>query len=134
MRLALTLLVNLIGFLPVAAAAASPGGELWRRGETSWVLGVATSADGQRIAIGTRSNTLRLLDRRGQLIWSYSAGGSIRSVSLSADGRWIAAASEDRHLYFLDERGTLLWQAKATRSFNQAALADDASLVAGTRR
>lgn len=124
--------VTMLALLFAAPARAQEGGQLWRFDAGGRVTAAAITADGGRIAIGSRDNHLRLFDRGGTLLWDFTAQNSILGADISPDGRWLAVASEDRHVYLLDEAGKLLWQHKAGRAMNNAAVADDGSLVAAT--
>lgn len=124
--LAMALVVLL---LAADAALADRGGLLWSYRAAKRMDAVALSDDGQRIALGSRDNTLRFYDRAGELLWDFRAENSILGVSVSPDGGWVAVASEDRHVYLLDGSGRLLWKSKARKPVNAAAVAADGSLV-----
>jgi len=116
--------------LPLSAQ--SPEGLLWEHVADSRVQALAVSEDGSLVAVGSRDNSLRLFDARGQLLWSFEAENSILGLDMSPDGRWIAVASEDRHIFLLDGDGSELWKFKAARPMNNAAVARDGSLVTAT--
>ncbi len=123
--------VLLLAFaLPLAAQ--SPEGLLWGQDTAIRIQTIALTQDGDRVAIGSRDNSLRVYDGSGALLWQFDADNSILGVDISPDGRWLSVASEDRFVYLLDGDGNLLWQYKAARPMNNAAVASDGSLVAAT--
>ncbi len=111
---------------------AQEGGQLWRFDAGGRVQAASVTADGERIAIGSRDNAVRLFDHAGKPVWEFVAQNSILGVDVSPDGQWVAVASEDRNVYLLDGSGRPLWEFKAGRAMNNAAVADDGSLVAAT--
>ena len=113
-------------------SAQSQEGLLWEHVASSRVQAVAISEDGALVAVGSRDNSLRLFDARGQPLWLFEAENSILGLDMSTDGQWIAVASEDRHVYLLDGDGSELWNFKAARPMNNAAIARDGSLIAAT--
>ena len=107
-------------------------GEIWSDDLASPITGLAMSADGQRVAVGTRANEVTVRDADGTELWSFTAGNSITGLAWSEDGSRLAISSEDRFLYLLDgETGEELGRTKASRTFNSVAISRDGSLVAG---
>ncbi len=128
----IALATSLLLGLALPLAAQSPDGQLWGQDTANRIQALALTADGGRVVIGSRDNTLRVLDNVGELIWRFEAENSISGVDISPDGQWLAVASEDRFVYLLDGEGKTLWQFKASRPMNNAAVASDGSLVAAT--
>ena len=85
------------------------GALIWERsipgGNT---LSLAYSRDGSTIVIGRDDNTLQVLSRDGNLLWTAKEGNWVSSVGVSDDGSVIAAGTMDKNLYFYDRKGTLL--------------------------
>ena len=129
---AIALAAAILLAITLPLSAQSPEGLLWEHKASSRIQAVAMSVDGALVAVGSRDNSLRLFDARGQLLWPFEAENSILGLDMSSDGQWIAVASEDRHIYLLDGDGSELWKFKATRPMNNAAIARDGSLVAAT--
>ena len=129
---AIALAAAILLAITLPLSAQSPEGILWEHKASSRVQAVAVSEDGALVAVGSRDNSLRLFDARGQLLWPFKAENSILGLDMSPDGQWIAVASEDRHVYLLDGDGSELWKSKAARPMNNAAIARDGSLVAAT--
>ncbi len=122
----------LAGLVTIPALAQSSNGLIWEYPTGDRVNAVASSADGEQIALGARDNTVSMLDGEGQLRWTFGADNSVLGLDISADGEWLGVASEDRQVYLLDGDGNLLWQFKAGRPMNNVAVADDGSLLAAT--
>src|SRR5207302_10535880 len=81
------------------AALHPPGTPLIRtlEGHSSWVTGVAVSADGRRAVSASGDNTLKVWDvETGRELGTLQVGcGSVRGVAVSADGRRAVSASDD---------------------------------------
>jgi len=128
----ITIVFVLVCFATSLANAQAADGLIWEYSTGDRVNAVATSADGEQIALGARDNTVSILDGDGQLRWIFSADNSVLGLDMSADGQWLGIASEDRNVYLLDGDGDPLWQFRAGRPMNNVAVADDGSLVAAT--
>jgi len=108
-------------------------GTLWTQQLDSQVTVTAVSPDGQRVALGTRDNQVRVYDAAGTAIWTFDAANSITGLAWSADGTLLAIASEDRRVYVrAGATGEAHWDFKTSRTVNDVALARDGSLVALT--
>jgi WD40 repeat protein/very-short-patch-repair endonuclease len=90
---------------------------LWKCGEDidiPPVGSVSTTADGRYIVVGGESDTnvylLKSERDRGELLWRYGTGGSIRSVAITPDGNYIAAGGDDGNVYLLNREGRPLWE------------------------
>jgi sterol desaturase/sphingolipid hydroxylase (fatty acid hydroxylase superfamily) len=84
--------------LPGARSQADLPKELTLQGHTAAVLGVAISADGQRIVSGSEDRTAKVWDvATGQELLTLTGHARpVRSVAISRDGQRIATASFDR--------------------------------------
>ena len=108
-------------------------GTLWTQQLDSQVAVASVSPDGQRVALGTRDNQVRVYDAAGAELWTFAAENSITGLAWSADGTVLAIASEDRRVYMRGgDHGEALWDFKTSRTVNDVALARDGSLVALT--
>lgn len=108
-------------------------GTLWTQQLDSQVTVTAVSPDGQRVALGTRDNQVRIYDAAGAEIWTFGAENSVTGLAWSADGTLLAIASEDRRVYVrAGANGEARWDFKTSRTVNDVALARDGSLVALT--
>jgi WD40 repeat protein len=86
------------GRAKVTLMDARTGNQIWTfHGLRSFVNAVAVSADGNRIAVGGRDNTLRILDTENgkeiQVLKGHT--GWINTVAFSADAHWILSGSSD---------------------------------------
>lgn len=88
------------------------GDKLWSYDTKSHAYSVSISNDGEYVAIG--SDKLNLLNRNGEVKWSYRANGCFRALSqFSARGEFAAGAgsisSGFNRLYFFNKNGETLW-------------------------
>lgn len=89
---------------------------IWKNG-TPLDTYASISMDGSLIAYGAEDR-LYLVDRQGQLLWSYRVQSGypkvyLFNVHISRDGNYIAAAeSYSGSIYLFDREGSLLWRQK----------------------
>lgn len=108
-------------------------GTVWTQELGSLVSVTSVSPDGQRVALGTRDNQVRVYDAAGTEIWEFTAQNSITGLDWNAAGTLLAIASEDRNVYLLDGvTGEAKWDFKTSRTVNDVSVARDGSLVALT--
>ncbi|MEK6978048.1 MAG: DUF5711 family protein, partial [Candidatus Hydrothermarchaeota archaeon] len=87
---------------------------IWKNG-TPLDTYASISMDGSLIAYGAEDR-LYLVDRQGQLLWSYRVQSGypkvyLFNVYISRDGNYIAAAeSYSGSIYLFDREGSLLWR------------------------
>jgi WD40 repeat protein len=77
----------------------------------NWILSVAWSPDGKRLATGSDDNTVRVWDaQKGTLLHTLTGHtGKVWSVAWSQDGKRLASGSEDSTVRIWNpQRGTLL--------------------------
>ena len=85
------------------------GTQLWDRHIPGGnILALAYSRDGSTIVTGRDDNSVTVLDRDGNSLWSAKTGFWVTSVGVSDTGSVIVAGSMDKKLYVFDRTGTLL--------------------------
>jgi len=90
------------------------------------ILHVSLTADGNLIAAGSpESGIICLLDKDGNVLWSYGTGNNITGISISDDGNYIAATTFCGDLYFFSGKGDLLWQKVILGCNNRVELSGD---------
>ena len=91
------------------------GTRIWdRHVQGGNILSLAYARDGSTIVTGQDDNTITVLDRDGNVLWTAKAGFWVVSVAVSDNGAVIAAGSMDKNLYIFDREGTLLGTFQAT--------------------
>ncbi len=95
-------------------------------------LGFAYSRDGSTIVVGRDDNSLLVLDRSGELLWTARASHWVTSVAVSNNGNTIVAGSMDKILRVYDRSGTLLGTSTVKNSMKtrSVAVSGDGSLIA----
>jgi len=95
-------------------------------------LGFAYSRDGSTIVVGRDDNTLSVLDRDGNLLWTAPAAYWVTSVAVSDDGNTIVAGSMDKTVSVYDRAGTKLGFATAKNQIKSGSVAvsGDGSVIA----
>jgi WD40 repeat protein len=95
------------------------------------ILALAYSRDGSTIVTGRDDNSVTVLDRNGNILWSAKAGFWVTSVGTSDDGSVIVAGSMDKKLYFFDRIGTLLgtFQAPGMIKYRAVGISGDGSRI-----
>jgi len=111
-----------------------------RNGSLQWeralpggnALGFAYSRDGSTIVVGRDDNTLEVLDRSGNPLWTGHATYWVSSVAVSDDGNTIVAGSMDRTLSVYDRTGTKLGSFTAAEPIKtrSVAVSGDGSVIA----
>ena len=95
------------------------------------ILALAYSRDGSTIVAGRDDNSVTVLDRNGNNLWSAKAGFWVTSVGVSDTGSVIVAGSMDKKLYFFDRTGTLLgiFQAPGVIKYQAVGVSGDGSRI-----
>jgi len=110
------------------------GGIFTLNGHTGWVMGVAFSPDGTRLATGSADQTARLWDARTAQFLLELKGhtGWVTSVAFSPDGTRLATASSDKTARLWDARtGQLLREFKGhTEGLSNVAFSPDGTRLA----
>ncbi|OPX64437.1 WD40 repeat domain-containing protein [Methanoregula sp. PtaB.Bin085] len=95
-------------------------------------LGFALSRDGSVIVVGRDDNTIQVLDRYGNLLWTDRASHWVTSVAVSDDGNTIVAGSMDKTVAVYDRAGTKLGTAVLKNAIRSGSVATsgDGSVIA----
>ncbi len=126
--LVLLVALALMPAISVLHVEAQEGG--WQVPAGSIVHSAAVSADGQAIAVGTRSGLVIRLNASGQELWRYDTKGTVLGLALTADGSRVLAATESRSAFMLDAAGQVVWQKDVDHVIQSAAMSGDGSLIA----
>ena len=74
-------------------------GELiWKNEEIS-ASSVSITPNGSHVATGSNDDNIYLLNRSGEICWSYESGGDVNGIYISSDGNHVVAGSEDNNIY-----------------------------------
>ena len=85
------------------------GTQLWERQvQGGNILSLAYARDGSTIVTGRDDNTITVLDKDRNVLWTAKAGFWVMSVGVSDNGSVIVAGSMDKKLYIFNRVGTLL--------------------------
>ena len=79
------------------------------------ILALAYSRDGSTIVTGRDDNSVTVLDRNGNSLWSAKAGFWVTSVGVSDTGSVIVAGSMDKKLYVFDRNRNTARDVPGTR-------------------
>jgi hypothetical protein len=129
------ILVMLVCLSPALSAAndtpykSSP---LWSDTLGNYSVLVAVSDDGSSVIAGSDGGILKMYDKTGKIIWTYtSVGTSFSSVSISGDGQIVTANS----LVF-DHEGNLLTKINNSDSVGRTAVSRNGEMIvsSGTNR
>ncbi len=88
------------------------GNILWSREFKSHIYSVSIDNSGEFLAAGYGDGNITLLDRNGDILWSYPVESNVKEVlevSISKDGEFIAAGA-GQTVYLIDRDRNLLWQ------------------------
>jgi len=108
------------------------GDRLWEFYVGDSINDIATTPGGDRIAVGSLSYYIYLLDGEGNMLWRYRANAPVMSVAISGDGDLIAAGSARGSTYLLDKNGNLLWGYVSEKSIDGVGILDG-QVVSGER-
>lgn len=98
------------------------------RAHDDWLLGVAVSDDGERVATASADRHVKVFEASGgkQIFDLSGHEGKVLSVAFSSDGRWLASGAEDKSVRVWDlstgrETARLSGHAGAVRAVHFAA-------------
>ncbi|NEO99347.1 MAG: hypothetical protein F6K58_11830 [Symploca sp. SIO2E9] len=97
-----------------------------------YVNSVAFSRDGNTIASASSDNTVKVWNREGKLLHTFSRhSDSVNSVAFSRDGKTIASASDDKTVKVWNREGKLLHTLSGhSDSVNSVAFSRDGNTIA----
>jgi WD40 repeat protein len=87
------------------------------------IIDMACSEDCTTIVLGSQDGNVRVLDKKGTVLWTYPAGSWINGVGVSHDGSVIAAGALDGNLYILDHYGNLMAKTRTDSIIQQRSVA-----------
>lgn len=94
------------------------------------IKAIAISQDGSKIAIGSFSPAITLLDNRGMPLKIFMADNGVTGVAISRDGEYVAGNSKTS-VYFLDD-GDLRWRYRSNESITAVSMDGDGRYVVAT--
>jgi WD40 repeat protein len=102
----------------------STGSQNWVKEITKdAIIDMACSDDGSTIVLGSQDGNVWVLNKDGNVLWTYPAGSWVNSVGVSRDGSVIAAGALDGTVYTLDKDGDLLEKTKTDSLIQQRSMA-----------
>jgi hypothetical protein len=103
----------------------------WEKEITNnFIIDMACSDDCSTIVLGSQDGNVWVLNKEGQIQWTYPAGTWVTGAGVSRDGSVIVAGALDGTVYILDKNGNLLAQTKTDSPIQQRSIAVNAD---GTR-
>ena len=85
----------------------------WEKEITNnFIIDMACSDDCSTIVLGSQDGNVWVLNKEGQIQWTYPAGAWVTSAGVSRDGSVIVAGALDGTVYILDKNGNLLTRTK----------------------
>jgi hypothetical protein len=111
----------------------------WTGRATGDITALAMTPTGTRILVGTDRGTVDLLDKNGNLLWSYAvspanspSGAGVTGAALSSDGNRAVAGTYEGRIIALGADGTELWSNQTKDHIRHVAMSGDGSLVIAT--
>jgi|GEM_PF-5157158 len=115
---------------PAAALYSVVSAEKWRLAAPDGLLAAAAvSPDGQRVAVGTSSGEIAVVNADGTPRWQARIGGSVDAIAFGG-GKLAAAA--DGNVMLFDDQGRRLWRSELERCRCLVFSPDGSRILAGT--
>jgi tetratricopeptide (TPR) repeat protein len=119
---------DLAGSTFAIAFGETAGKVTWMREFPGVLTSVAMAAGGNRLAAGSESGVVWLMDVARRDVWEFNQDEPVRAIACSQDGRWTAIGTGAGTVALIDGEGTRLWNVHLEQEILALALSADAKV------